>query len=426
MIDCAAATEDPTPQVTREQMRHVLEVSRTLAVSSDLDALLMRIARAATAMLGCERASVFLHDPLTDELWTRVALQSEPIRVPADSGIVGWAFGANQVIQCGDAYADPRFNPEPDRRSGFITRDLLAAPMVDWDDKPVGVLQAVNKIRSPFAAGDGAFLRLLADQAGMAVQRWLLQQDALRSSGLRHEMKLAKRVQEAMIPRHPPAMAGLICAGWTRPASINGGDCYDLWACGEKLGVLMADASGHGIGPALVVSQVRALVRALCEIESDPLKLLLRINDRLAADLEPGKFVTAFVGFISRDGWLHWCSAGQSPVVLCEPGKPPRELRATWSPVGLMRDLPGDVAEPVLLAPGATLVVLSDGITEAFSPAQEMWGVERAISVLAQAQGREPGEIVSAVRDAVIAWQQKEEPVDDQTVVVVRRGAATE
>src|SRR6185437_12874730 len=185
-------------------MRLVLDISRSLAVTPDLDVLLARIARACTALLSCERASVFLHDPRHDELSTTVALQSNPIRVPVNSGIVGLAFRMNQVIHCADAYADPRFNPEPDRLSGFITRDLLAAPMVDWDAKPVGVLQAVNKFSSPFTETDAALLRLLADQAGVAIQRWNLQQQAIQSSSLQHEMKLARRVQEAMIPKHPP------------------------------------------------------------------------------------------------------------------------------------------------------------------------------------------------------------------------------
>ena len=240
-----------TPAVSREQMQLVLEVSRSLAVTTDLDALLMRIARAATGLLGCERASVFLHDASRDELWTTVALQSDPIRVPVNSGIVGLAFRTNQVINCADAYADPRFNPEPDRLSGFISRDLLAAPMVDCDGKPLGVLQAINKIAGPFSETDSALLRLLSDQAGVAIQRWNLQQEAIKSLSLKHEMVLARRVQDAMIPKKPPSLPNLRSAGWTQSASINGGDCYDIWLCGDRLGILVADASGHGIAPGI-------------------------------------------------------------------------------------------------------------------------------------------------------------------------------
>ena len=88
--------------------------------------LLVRIAEACTELLSCERASIFLHDPKTGDLWTKVALKSPPIRAPSHVGIVGHAFTHNQVVQVLEPYLDPRFNAEPDRRSGFVTRNLLA------------------------------------------------------------------------------------------------------------------------------------------------------------------------------------------------------------------------------------------------------------------------------------------------------------
>src|SRR5204862_610725 len=132
-----------------------------------------------------------------------------------------------------------------------------------------------------------------------------LQQAAIQGVELRREMDLAKIVQEAMIPEHSPDIPGLVSVGWTHPASITGGDCFDLWRLSDgKLGIFLADASGHGIGPAMVVSQARTLVRALCEIEPDPTTLLARVNARLAEDLECGRFVTAFVGVLDSNGEL--------------------------------------------------------------------------------------------------------------------------
>src|SRR5262245_15530254 len=104
-----------------------------LTVTTDLDALLTRIAEAACAMLDCERTSIFLHDPTTGELWTKVALGmgSKVIRVPQTAGIVGAAFTSDELIHVPDPYSDPRFNREPDRLSGFRTRSLLTVPMDD-------------------------------------------------------------------------------------------------------------------------------------------------------------------------------------------------------------------------------------------------------------------------------------------------------
>src|SRR5687768_7653370 len=197
----------PQPSsVTAGQMQLVLDVSRMLAVTPELDPLLHKIAEATTALLDCERASIFLHDTVTDELWTKVALQSGLIRIPSGAGIVGLAFKDRKLVHVPEPYKHPRFNPEPDRRSGFVTRDLLAAPMVDIENNPVGVVQAINKCGSDvrpeksFTPADEFMLQLLADQAGVAIQRYRLQQAAVEAMAMRREMDLARKVQEAMLP----------------------------------------------------------------------------------------------------------------------------------------------------------------------------------------------------------------------------------
>ncbi len=98
--------------------------------------------------------------------------------------------------------------------------------MVDLERRPVGVVQAINKLgpdgARDFADGDRAMLQLLADQAGVAIQRFHLQRSAIESMALRKELDLAKRVQEAMIPKTQPDIPGLDAAGWTKAASVNG------------------------------------------------------------------------------------------------------------------------------------------------------------------------------------------------------------
>ena len=319
--------------ITAQQMSLVLDVSRMLSVTADLDLLLHAIAQAVTALLDCERASIFLHDDKHHEMWTKVALGSPEIRIPDGAGIVGHVFGTCQPVHVPKPYDDPRFNREPDRRSGFVTRNLMAAPMLDINQAPVGVVQAINKVGGPgqkpdegaFSDNELAMLQLLADQAGVAIQRYRLQQAALESLALRKEMELARGVQEAMIPRSKPDVTGLDAAGWTRPASINGGDVFDLWRTPDgRLGVLLADASGHGIAPAMVACQVRTLVRSLSDAagfsggRADPSRLLTLVNNRLFEDLPAGRFVTCFLGFISPDGTLAWCSGGHGPILTCD------------------------------------------------------------------------------------------------------------
>ena len=409
--------------ISAERLRLVLDVTRMLAVTTDLDALLQHIAEAATSLLGCERASIFLHDSATSQLWTKVALQSAEIRVPSTAGIVGATFTANQVLHVPKPYDDPRFNREFDKKTGFVTRNILAAPMASIDRKPLGVVQAINKKSGAFDPSDFALIQMLADQAGVALQRYHLQLDAVRAEGMRHEMNLARRVQDAMLPKEMPAIAGLEAMGWTRPASVTGGDCFDLWPMPDgRLAVFLADASGHGIAPTLVVSQVRTLIRAFADIDDDPRSLIGRANTRLSQDLESDRFVTAFLAFISTDGKMDWCSAGHGPILIrCGRDHKVQEMNPGELPLGVMPELTGEPSAPMQMEKGGALAVISDGIFEAMNPAGEQFSMERVIATLDETFSCAPPQILQTLTDAATKWTGTDEPLDDQTIVVVRR-----
>jgi len=413
-----------SPHASDEQVRMIVQVSRLLAVPTDLDRLLLRIAEIACEMLLCERASIFLHDRATAELWTKVALKSQEIRVSDNRGIVGHTFTCNEVVVVPEPYQDPRFNREPDRRSGFVTRNLVSVPVKGLDGKPLGVIQVLNKVGGTFIANDIALLQLLADQGGVAVQRHQLQLDAVRSAELRREMDLARRAQEKLIPRSPPPIERLTSVGWTLPASITGGDCFDLWKLQDgRLGVLVADASGHGLAPAMIVAQARSLVRAMSDIQPDPDRVLRHVDRRLSDDLECGQFVTAFLGFVSSDGELQWSSAGHGPVLArTQPGAPLAALNPPMTPLGI-GDAPEEKTSPIVLRPGGSLIVISDGIFEARNAARELFGVQRMTDSLNRRATRSPAEVLAGLRDDVQAWQGGDEPLDDQTIVIVQREA---
>jgi phosphoserine phosphatase RsbU/P len=409
--------------ISAEQMKLLLDVSSLLAMTRDLDVLLTRICTGATSLVSSERASIFLHDPKTGELWTKVALGAREIRVPSTAGIVGHVFQTNETLLVPEPYQDARFNRDVDKRNGFITRNLLTVPVKNLDRRQIGVLQAVNRIGGAFSENDIAFMEMLADQAGMAIQRYREQLELVKAASLHHEMELAQKVQMAMIPATPPEVPGLSAVGWAQTASVTGGDAYDLWAMPDgRMGIFLGDASGHGIAPALVVSQARTLIRALAEINCDPLWLLSRVNARLACDLEPGMFVTAFMGCVGADGELKWSSAGHGPFFL-RPSRNEsvRVMEPLGPPIGVLPELNCDQAPDLPLGPGGSLIVMSDGVFEARSARGELFDLDRVIALLDETRHASPQQQLAAVRDAMLKWQGKEEPVDDQTVVIIQR-----
>ncbi len=420
--------------ITAWQMGRVLDAARALAVVLELDKLLPQLARATCDVLGCDRASVWLHDPDRRLLHTRVALGADPIVVPDTAGVVGAALAANAVLNIPRPYDDPRFDTTTDRRTGYVTRSLLAAPLVDLAGRAVGVVQAVNKLGGgPFTASDESLARLLADQAAVAVQRQALHDAAARAVALDREMALARDVQRALIPAAAPATAGLRVDGWTRPASAAGGDCYDLWPLPDgRLAALVADASGHGLGPAMIVSQVRTMARLLCESAdgpctvTDPADVLHRINRRLTLDLDPSQFVTAVLAFADGDGTVTYASAGHGPSLLRPgPGRTVESLDSTGLPLGIADDWLAAADDPpsrtVTLDPGGSLLLMSDGVFEAFDPHGRQFDVTRTSAAFDGPDAATAATVVAAVRLALDDWLAAGPQLDDQTLVAIRR-----
>src|SRR5689334_19162930 len=122
----------------------ILDVSRKLAAPCDLTELLELIIKTGREVIGADRGSVFLYDEEAKELYSRVATGETQIRVSIDKGIAGECARRRQTILVDDCYADPRFNPEIDRRTGYHTKSLITVPLIGLDDKLVGVLQMLN------------------------------------------------------------------------------------------------------------------------------------------------------------------------------------------------------------------------------------------------------------------------------------------
>jgi putative nucleotidyltransferase with HDIG domain len=150
----------------------LLDVTRRLMTLTDLDALLRLIADATVTMVGAERATIYIVDQDRQEYWSRVATGTGvgEIRFPIGVGIAGTVAKTGETIDIPDAYADPRWNPESDKRTGFTTRNLLTLAMTGHDGKVIGVFQAVNKKDGEFTVEDEVTLGSLASSAAVAVE----------------------------------------------------------------------------------------------------------------------------------------------------------------------------------------------------------------------------------------------------------------
>lgn len=160
----------PGPELD-ERLSAILSICRRMNSERDLGALLDLIAREATHLLACDRASIFLLDRERNELWSKVALGSpEILRLDARLGVVGIAALTGETVNVRDAYADPRFYTAMDRQTGYRTRNLLAVAVRNQSGEIIGAFEALNKRAGAFDAADEECLAALASHSAVAVE----------------------------------------------------------------------------------------------------------------------------------------------------------------------------------------------------------------------------------------------------------------
>ena len=405
----------------------LLEVTRKLAAPFELLPMLAAVAAAARQMLHAERCSVWLHDAATNEVVLEIATDIPAVRVPVGTGLVGLCARDRQLINVPDCYADPRFDPSTDRRSGFHTRCSLTLPLLDHDGALVGVMQMLNRADGVFDEADERLAQALAAQCAVALQRTRAAQAMLRGEMMRQELEVARLVQTSTLPAHMPALPGYDCHGLSRPAALTGGDTFDLALVNGELLVVLGDATGHGIGPALSVTQMHAMLRMALRLGAKLELAFLHLNNLLAETLAEDRFITAFIGLLDpATHQLHYVNAGQGPILQLHAADGRwTEHRPTSFPLGAMPLAAARPAGMLQMAPGDVLLLLSDGIYEYANGAGELFGAGRVQALVSARRGDRTDTLAAALLSAVGDFAGAVPQDDDITLVLVKREPAT-
>jgi serine phosphatase RsbU (regulator of sigma subunit) len=242
---------------------------------------------------------------------------------------------------------------------------------------------------------------------------------------LENELALARRIQARLLPEAPPVVHGLEIAGASESAREVGGDYFDHIDLGRgRVALVIADVSGKGVGAALLMSAFRASLVSHDLSHTDPAHLAVRLNGFLHHSVDPGKFVTAFVGFLdAASGALHYVNAGHNPPVLLRADGTPEWLSEGGTILGI---LPASTFTSGIatLAPGDLLVLYTDGVTEGADATGGMWGEERLVAALERLRERPCGQIVREIVSEVRAFEGESGPADDITMLIARRSPA--
>ena len=404
----------------------ILAVTRRLAAPFDLLTMLAEVVRAANQVLGAQRSSIWLYDRDAHELVLQVSTDLAPVRVPADAGLVGSCARNRQIINVRDCYADPRFNPELDRQSNYRTRCMLTLPLVDHKDALVGVLQVLNKINGIFDEADEALASSLAAQCAVAIQRVQMTQALIDGEKMRQELEMARLVQKSTLPSTMPLIDGYDVFGTSLPADLTGGDTFDVARMDSGLLLVLGDATGHGLAPALHVTQMHAMLRMALRMGADLDAAYFHLNNQLAQTLPDDRFITAFIGVLDTGNHsLRYHSAGQAPTLHFEAASGSwRSYKPTSFPLAAMPIAEPRASQTMSLAQGDILVLLSDGIYEYHNKAGEMFGEDRVTGIVAANHFRSAAQLSSLLLAAVREFADGAAQEDDITLLLLRRTPA--
>ena len=244
---------------------------------------------------------------------------------------------------------------------------------------------------------------------------------------VRHDLEIARSIQQSLLPRAKPEVAGFDIAGWSRPADETGGDYFD-WnrLPSGGLAVMLTDVTGHGIGPALLAALCRAYARSAFDTAKGLAAAVTQLNRDLAPDLQPNRFATfASVVCCPNLPRVELLSAGHGPILLYkDKTRSCMELSSQSLPLGILPEMPPSAAEVIELEPGDVIVIATDGFVEWENDEAQPFGTERLEQAVRRSADLPPEQIIAGMVNEVAAFAGGTAQQDDLTAVVIKKIAA--
>ena len=336
--------------------------------------------------------------------------------------LVSRVLETGKAVLTSDAEADASFNAAQSIHRLRI-RAAICVPLT-VDGKVIGLLYGDNRERPGSLTREHlSILSTLASVAAIAVEKFRLLGEFNEKQKMEQALAIAQSIQNNFLPGSSPKLDWLDVYGRSDSADETGGDYFDFLPGPDgSLRVVIADVTGHGIGPALLMATVRAALRALAVGEASLEKLIGSLNNLICDDVRDGRFITLFFGRFEREACrLFHVGAGHTPPVHYRAQDHSTHLLLSKGPpLGILKDQDFAGGVEVPLASGDLLLFTTDGIIEAENPDGELFGLDRLRSVVAEHSGRGARELVEAVIEAVHVFSGGAALRDDATLVAVR------
>ncbi|MHC4930822.1 MAG: PP2C family protein-serine/threonine phosphatase [Planctomycetota bacterium] len=292
--------------------------------------------------------------------------------------------------------------------------------------RTIGVIYIDSTLSGPpHTAADLMLFHAQAGLIGMAIENHRLLRETMEAQALDQELQTARHIQAKLLPETPAVFGETELAGLSEPSHSVGGDYFDYFPLDlDRVGITVGDVSGHGVGPALIMSSVRANVRSLLLTRRTLGGIYGLLNRALYADLTDGRFVSLFIClYDAKRHTLEYQNAGHTaPLIFSTEHETFQEIPTTAPALGIIDDISAGPCPTIPAKKGDFLISYTDGVTEMHSPDGELFGEERIKSAVRRSvlAGGGPSDIVAAVKTDLESHSAGLPRRDDVTLVAVR------
>lgn len=410
------------------ELNYLHQVSQRISQKKEIDVLLHEIMESCKEVTNSEASSLLIYDEKENNLYFEVALgdkgdEVKKIVCNMGEGIAGWVALHREPLLVQDCYADPRFNPDYDKQTGFRTKSMICVPML-VENKLVGVIQVINrKDGKSYSDRDLNLFQILATQCGISIENARLTEMQIRQKAIEKELETARMIQENLLPERLPEIKEADVAFRLQSAKQVGGDYYNLYKIDEDHTLFfICDVSGKSISAALIVSTICSCLMTYLKLRSGLGELsgiVDALNKVLIESTTEEKFATAWFGMLDNpSGKLTSVNAGHNSTFIFRNGELFRELNAGGIFLGLA-EMHYD-SEEIDLEKGDVIVCFTDGISEAMNSSGEFYGEESLKKVISSSFGKPAAEILDEIYDDVRDFVCGAEQSDDITCGVVK------
>lgn len=399
----------------------VADIATQMVQDKPIEALMDSILSLCVDKTHAERAAIMLFDE-ENNLVPRAYLSRAKTHTQfaISSSIARQAIDSNQAILVKDVAGDDNLKMSESIASLKI-RSAICTPLWNGEDT-VGVLYVdTTEAEHQFGEIDLLFYSTLSGMVAEKIQNAMLADIAREKRRLDAELEIATAIQHRLFPAKIPKIEGYDLSAFNRPCNEVGGDYFDIIRLDARVGLAIADVSGKGIGAAMLMSNLQAMLQIRADEFEDPCKLMECMNEDLSPRVGEGQFITMFyLSLNPEEGRIRYCNAGHNPPYLLRKNGDMVTLEVSGMPLGILPELKYETSE-IEIASGDVLLLYSDGITECMDRSEDLFGEERLKDVLRQSAGGDAHAIRGAIFSAVDTFRQDEPYSDDMTLIILKR-----